>query len=221
MSADFNALFRITMGIIPFIKETVFLTFATFFLAMLLAILIACIVEYRVPVLYPLARVYSSFFRCTPLVAQLFFFYFGVMEFIPFMDNIPPSGALIITFGMNESAFMAETLRGALASVEKGQKEAALSVGMTNLEAMREIILPQALRIAIPSLSNSFIGIVKGTSIGFTIGVIEIMAQSKLLAAASFRIIESYFAVLMIYWIVIFILTRLQVILEKKMNTAY
>lgn len=209
------------VDILPYVKDTVVLTFATFILALILAVVIATIIQYRVPIIYQFTQVYSSFFRCTPLIAQLFFFYFAVAEIIPFLNGISPAQAMIITFGMNESAFMAETLRGALSSINKGQQEAALSLGMTELQAMQRIVLPQAIRVAIPGLSNSFVGIVKGTSIGFTIGVMEIMAQAKLLASASYRIMESYMAVLVIYWVLIFLLTRIQVLVEKKFNAAY
>ena len=132
-----------------------------------------------------------------------------------------PTVAIILVLGLNEAAFMAETIRGALSSVDKGQYEASLAVGMTESQAMRRIIIPQAIRVAIPSLGNAFIGMVKGTSLGFTIGVVELMAEAKLLATKNYRIMEAYMAALFIYWVLIVILSQLQKLIEKKLNKAY
>ena len=116
---------------------------------------------------------------------------------------------------MNEAAFMSETIRGALSSIDKGQREAGLSIGMTELKVMRRIVIPQAFRVALPGLSNSFISLIKGSSLGFTIGVIELMSEAKLISS---RIMEAYAAVLIVYWVVIALLTKGQKLLEQRIN---
>lgn len=213
--------FDIFVKLLPYIKNTVALAISIFLLSFVLACLITLVFVYDVPILGRFFKVYSSFFRSTPLVAQLFFFYFAITSNVPIMKDMSNTIALVVTMTLNESAFIAETLRGALSSVDKGQKEAALSLGMTEFQAMKRVIFPQAFRVAIPSLSNTFIAIVKGTSVGFTIGVIELMSQAKIMSAIAFRVMEGYLAVLLIYWVLIVILSRAQVVLEKKINKAY
>ena len=172
------------------------------------------------PVLNKVVAVYVSFFRSTPMLSQLFFFYFAITPFVSFLKEIEPITALIIVMSMNEAAFMSETIRGALSSIDKGQREAGLSIGMTELQVMRRIVVPQAFRVALPGLSNSFIGLIKGSSLGFTIGVIELMSEAKLLSAKNFRVMEAYIAVLIIYWAVIAILSKGQKLLEQRVNKS-
>lgn len=209
------------LELLPYVKVTLFLAILSFILAFVLSIFISIIVEYKVPVLYQIIRVYISFFRCTPIITQLFFFYFVVTLSISFLEETPPSFSLVIVLGMSNSAYMSETIRGAISSVDIGQREAALTIGMTEIQSMLNIVLPQALRVAIPGLSNSFIGIVKGTSIGYTIGVMELMSRSKLISGQYFRVTEAYLAVLIIYWVLIGILSLGQKYLEKRMSEAY
>lgn len=206
--------------ILPFIKVTLFIAAVSLVIALGLAIILALIVQYKIPVLDKLVALYVSFFRSTPMLSQLFFFYFAVTPFVSFLKDIEPITALIIVMSMNEAAFMSETIRGALSSVDKGQREAGLSIGMTELQVMRRIVIPQAFRVALPGLSNSFIGLIKGSSLGFTIGVIELMSEAKLISAKNFRVMEAYIAVLIVYWVVIAILTKCQKLLEKCVNKS-
>lgn len=118
-----------------------------------------------------LARMYISIFRGTPLIAQLFMIYYGLPQFGIELDPIP---AAMIGLSLNTAAYAAETLRAAIASIDKGQWEAAASIGMTPWQTMRRAILPQAARVALPPLSNSFISLVKDTSLAATIQVPEL-----------------------------------------------
>ncbi|MEG1415778.1 MAG: amino acid ABC transporter permease [Clostridium sp.] len=165
-----------------------------------------------------ISRVWISFFRGTPLIAQLFFFYFGVAQVIPSLRSMTPIVAAIITIGFNSSAYMAEGIRGALISVDKGQVEAYLSLGMNKWQGFRYIIYPQAIRVAIPSLFNSLSDIVKGSSLAFTIGVTEIMATAQMEGASNYRFLESYTAVILLYWIISIGLTYIQDILERRLS---
>lgn len=221
MDFRYDILIKQIPEILPFIKETIFIAIFSMLISLILSILISMIREYRIIVLSQICNLYVSFFRSTPLIFQLFLFFFGITQMIPFLRSIRPTTALIIVMGMNESAFMAETIRGAMSSIDKGQREAALSIGMTELQSMRRIVLPQAIRVALPGIANSFIGLIKGSSLGFTIGVIEIMGQAKLVAANSYRMTESYVAVLIIYWILITFLNKGQSLIEKRLNKGY
>ncbi len=121
-----------------------------------------------------LARFYISIFRGTPLIAQLFMIYYGLPQFGIELDPIP---AAMIGLSLNTAAYTSETLRAAISAIDKGQWEAAASIGMTPWQTLRRAILPQAARVALPPLSNSFISLVKDTSLAATIQVPELFRQ--------------------------------------------
>ncbi len=213
------------LNLVPLMMKYVVVTFEMSILSLviglILAVMIALIVHMKVKILYPIIKVWVSFFRGTPVIAQLFFLYFGVVQIFPSLKGMGAFTAVVIGLSFNASAYMAETLRGAISSVDKGQMEASLSVGMTYMQAMWRIVLPQAARVAIPPLSNSFIDIIKNSSLAFTLGVTEIMAVAQSEGASSYRFLESFTAVILLYWIIISFFGYIQKILEKKMNEAY
>ncbi|MBP2628580.1 MAG: patM2 [Firmicutes bacterium] len=190
-------------------------------LALILALIIVLINQAKLKGLSLLAKVYVSFFRGTPLIAQMFFLYFGVVQLIPALKGLDAFTAAVIALSLNASAYMSETLRGAILSVDKGQMEACLSVGMTQLQAMRRIVLPQATRVAIPGLSNNFVDIIKGSALSFTLGVTELMATAQMEGAASYRFLESFTDVIVMYWVITLTFGYLQQKLEFKLNQAY
>ncbi|MEU2029904.1 amino acid ABC transporter permease, partial [Micrococcus luteus] len=116
---------------------------------------------------------------------------------------------------------LAEIFRAALNSVDKGQVEACLSVGMTKTQALRRVVLPQATRNAIPASSNVFIGLIKETSLAFTLGIVELFAQGKILAASSLKFFETYLALALLYWVMIILVTLIQQVVEKRMEKPY
>ena len=134
------------------------------------------------------------------------------------MNGIPPIIFAIVALGLNQSAFDSETIRAAIQSVEKGQVEAAKSLGMNGLQIFFRVLLPQAVTVAIPSLGNSLIGLVKGTSLAFTCSVVEITAQGKILAGNSYRYFEVYCSLAIIYWVITIFIERLFTYIEKKMS---
>ena len=162
--------------------------------------------------------VYISFFRSTPYITQLFIFYYGLPQLIPSFRTMTASTAFVISVALNTSAFLTEIIRGGLLAVDKGQKEAALSVGMSKFQMMREIILPQALVSAFPALGNALVGTVKNTAVAFTVGVVEILSESKILAAQGFNYMEAYIAAGIVYWILILFLDAIQKQAEKHAN---
>ncbi|WP_442879425.1 amino acid ABC transporter permease [Clostridium sp.] len=200
-------------------------TFKMSLLALLLGIIvglvIALVVDAEVPVLKRLSKIYISFFRGTPLVAQLFFIYFGLIKIIPQLKELSAFNASVIVLGLNSSAYFAESLRGAISSVDKGQAEACYAFGMTYIQAMRRVILPQAIRVAIPAMTNTFADIIKGSSLAFTIGVTEIMATAQSEAAATYKYLEAFTCVVIIYWFINLLVVYVQNKLEKKLSEAY
>lgn len=204
-----------------YLKVTLFLSIGSAFFGLIIAIIISLCIDLKIKILAPLMRIYVSFFRGTPLLAQMFLLYFGFVQVIPSFKNISSFTAALIVLSLNSAAFMSETIRGAIASVDKGQMEACLSVGMTYTQAISRIILPQATRVAIPALFNSFINIVKSTSVAFTIGVTEMIAVAQLEAASSYRYLEAFIDIVIVYWILTSLLGKLQKKLELKLSESY
>jgi putative amino-acid transport system permease protein len=210
---------------IPMLSKYIYLTVSLAVVSMGLGLIIAFVLlavsTYKVRGLNGISKLYVSFFRGTPLLVQLFLLYYGLPQVVPVFRGVSAFNAAIIGLSMNGSAYMVEILRGAVSSVDKGQMEAALSTGMTHLQGMRRIVLPQAVRVAVPSLGNTFVDLLKSSSLAFTLGVAEILAQAQMSAAATYRFFENYMAVAMIYWGIVLLFNRIQRALEKKLNEAY
>jgi len=137
------------------------------------------------------------------------------------MVGLDAFSAAVIGLSLHFSAYMADSIRAAILGIDKSQMEAALSIGQSPLTAMRRIILPQAARIALPSLMNQFVDMIKSTSLAFTLGVAELMARAQMEASSSFRFFESFLAVALIYWAVVVLFTQLQIRMENRLNRAY
>ncbi|EKN6407764.1 cystine ABC transporter permease [Yersinia enterocolitica] len=162
-----------------------------------------------------LSRFYVSIFRGTPLIAQLFMIYYGLPQFGIELDPMP---AALIGLSLNTAAYTSETLRAAISSIEKGQWEAAASIGMTRWQTLYRVILPQAGRTALPPLGNSFIGLVKDTSLAATIQVTELFRQAQLVTSRTLEVFTMYLAASLIYWIMATLLSALQNRLEAHVN---
>ena len=162
-----------------------------------------------------LSRIYVSIFRGTPLIAQLFMIYYGLPQFGIELDPIP---AALIGLSLNTAAYTSETLRAAISSIEKGQWEAAASIGMTPWQTLRRVILPQAARTALPPLGNSFISLVKDTSLAATIQVPELFRQAQLITSRTFGVFTMYLAASLVYWVLATVLSALQNRLEARVN---
>lgn len=189
--------------------------------ALALAIALALARVLRVPGLDPLVHGFVSFFRGTPLLVQLFLFYYGLPQVVPAFTAMNGVTAAILGLTLHFAAYMAESLRGAILGVDRSQWEASAAIGQTRLQGLRRIILPQAARIAAPSLLNSFIDMIKSTSLAFTLGVTEMMGAAQREAAASFRYFEAFLLVALIYWAVVEALSFLQRRLERRMGRAF
>ena len=200
------------------LKTTLYLSIVSMIIGLLIGIAIAMIRVFNIPVLKQLAEVHVSFFRGTPLLVQLFLLYFGLPQIFPAMKSMTALTAAYIGLALNASAYIAEVFRAAIGAIDNGQMEACLSMGLTRSQGMFRIILPQAFRIAVPSLGNIFIDNVKGSSLAFTLGVTEILARAQMSAAASYRFFESYIVVAIVYWILISIFNYIQKIIEKRMS---
>ncbi|MDZ4309919.1 MAG: amino acid ABC transporter permease [Cypionkella sp.] len=212
------------LGLVPVILGYVPLTIGMALAAMVCALLLACLMAVervmRVPVLDQFVQLFISFFRGTPLLVQLFLFYYGLPQILPVLSGINGVMAAIIGLTLHFSAYMAESIRAAILGVERSQWEAAQAVGMTQAQSMRRIVLPQAARVAAPTLVNYFIDMIKSTSLAFTLGVTEMMGATQKEAAGSFLYFEAFLVVAMLYWAIVETLSFLQKQLEHHLNKA-
>ena len=194
---------------------TVFLSLGGMFFGLLIGFGLALMRLSAIKLLSWTARVYVSFFRGTPLLVQLFMIYYGLPQLGIELDPLP---AALIGFSLNMAAYACEILRAAIGSIDRGQWEAAASIGMTRGQAMRRAILPQAARTALPPLGNSFISLVKDTALAATIQVPELFRQAQLITARTFEIFTMYLAAALIYWVLASILAHFQSRLEARVN---
>lgn len=213
------------LGLVPVLLGYLPLTLQLASLGMVLALILACLFAVirvlKVPVLNLFTIVFISFFRGTPLLVQLFLFYYGLPQLFSALTVIDGITATIMGLTMHFSAYMAESIRAAIVGVDRSQTEAALSIGMTNGQLMRRIILPQATRVALPTLMNYFIDMIKATSLAFTLGVTELMGATQKEASGSFLYFEAFIVAAVMYWIVVELLSWLQGNLETRLNKAY
>ena len=198
------------------LNVTMELTMISLLCSLLLGTVVALANYYNIVILNTVCKIYTSIFRATPLLPQLFFFYFGLAYFSDYIKNMSPMMASAIILSLNMGAYMSENIRGALLAVDSGQIEAAMSLGMNRIQTMTRIVGVQAFQIALPSLFNNFIDLIKGSSIAFVVGVVDIMGRAKIEAANTFRFFEVYAAVMLIYWVLITILSYFQKKIEQR-----
>lgn len=220
-SFDLQYIIELMPILLKYLGVTMEMALWGFLFAIILALGLALVRVFKIPFIQHLASLYISFFRGTPLLVQLFLLYYGLPQFMPILIGLDAFTASIIGLSLHFSAYMAESIRAAILGIDKSQMEACLSLGMTRLQAMKRIILPQASRVATPSLMNYFIDMIKSTSLAFTLGVTEIMAKAQMEASSSFKFFESFLAVAVIYWVVVIFFTRIQHHLENHLNKAY
>ena len=201
--------------LIPGLSVTIPLTAISFTFAMIIAVAAAMAQFARVPVVTQLCRFYIWIFRGTPLLVQLFVVFYGLPKV---GVRIEPFPAAVIVFSLNEGAYCAETVRAALEAVPAGQLEAGLCTGLSYLQTMRRIVLPQAMRTAFPPLSNSLIAMVKDTSLAANITVVEMFRAAEQINARVYEPLALYIEVGMIYLLFSTALTWLQRVGERKLS---
>jgi len=187
-------------------------------LGLALGFVVALLRIARVPLASPLAAFYVSAMRGTPLLVQIFVIYYGLPGIGIELDPVP-AGVLALT--LNVAAYLSESLRGGIAGVERGQWDAGLSLGLGWWRCMRFVIAPQALRLSVPSLSNSLISLIKDTSLVSVITVTELMLATKDVIAQTFQPLPLYLMAAAIYWILSFAFERLQKRVEGRLAAAY
>ena len=204
-----------TKILLPGLTVTIPLTILAFSFAIIIGTAIALIRFANIKILKDLCRFYVWIIRGTPLLVQLYVVFYGFPK-IGIVWN--PFVCAVVVFALNEGAYCSETIRGSLQAIPIGQIEAGYCVGMSYLQIMFRIVLPQALRSAVPALMNSLIGMVKDTSLAANITVAEMFMTTQRIVARTYEPLVLYIEVAMVYLLFSTILTYVQQIVEKKLN---
>ncbi|KPU43295.1 L-cystine transport system permease protein TcyM [Oxobacter pfennigii] len=225
---DFNYMIKSVPEIIRYLPITLIISIVSMFFGLIIGLVTALIKIYKVPVLRRIASLYVSFTRGTPLLVQMYLAYYGIPKVLNYMhanyswnldvSNIPAIVFVYISFSLNVGAYLSETIRAAIQAIDKGQLEAAYSVGMSTYQAMKRIVLPQALLVALPNFGNTFIGLLKDTSLAFIIAVVEIMGGAKIVGARGLRFFEVYIDAALIYWLICLVVEKGVNSLEKRVR---
>ena len=197
------------------LKVTVPLTALSFALALVISIVVAVIQYADIKVLRQACRFYIWIIRGTPLLVQLYLVFYGLPSIGIVFEAFP---AAVLVFGINEGAYMAESVRAALEAIPKDQLEAGLCQGVGYLKIMRRIMIPQAARIAFPSLMNSLISMLKGTSLASCITVTEMFREAQVINGRVYESLALYTEVALIYLMICTVLTIAQKYIEKKLK---
>lgn len=223
---DFEFLAEAFPQVLASVPVTLLLVFISIPIGWVLGILTALVKNAKVPVLYQIATVFVSFMRSVPMVIILFVSYYSTPLIIQSyltsiglsadIGGVPAAAYAIAAFVLEQAAYSSEVFRSAILAVDKGQIEAAESVGMTKPVAYVRIVLPQAITSALPNLNGLFVGLVQGTSLAYFVGVYEVMATSTLLANASYAYIEAYLMATVIYEVLSFVFNRVFRVVETR-----
>ena len=197
------------------VATTIPLTLISFALALLIGTVAASLRASSVKPLAWLAWIYIWIFRGTPLLVQLFIIFYGLPSIGVTLDVW---NAAIITLSLNTGAYVAETFRAAVASIPRGQFEAAATLNFTRLQTLRHVVIPQAVRIALPTLGNDLIDLVKGTSLVSVISLVDLFQTGKQIASRTFEPMAMYTEVALIYLVIFTLLSIGQSYLEKRSN---
>ncbi|AXI38339.1 MAG: amino acid ABC transporter permease [Bacillaceae bacterium] len=204
---------------LPFLLKgayyTLLITVVSMFFGLIIGLIIAIARLKGNRILRGIARAYVSIIRGTPALVQIVIVYYGLVDY---GIELGPLTAAYIALSINIGAYVSEAFRGAIQSIPKGQTEAALATGMTERQAMRRIIIPQAIRYAIPPLGNTFVGMLKETSLVSVIAVTELMRSAQLLVAQYYVYMPFYAAIAAMYWIMSTFFTFLLNKIEKRLS---
>ncbi|MEI3413215.1 MAG: amino acid ABC transporter permease [Blautia sp.] len=225
---DVSLVFTSIPELLKKLPITLELALSAMLLGLALGLAMAIIKMKKIKILTQITNLLISLLRGTPVIVQLYVAFFGIPMFFQAINQkfgtdlavakIPGFAYAMVALGLNQAGFMAEIIRSALQSVDNGQIEAAHALGMTYAQALRRIILPEAIEVALPTLGNSLISIIKGTSLAFTCAVVEITAQGQIIGGKTYRFFEVYVSLAIIYWVITLIIEQLIRVIENKIR---
>lgn len=210
--------------LLPYIKVTFMVVGLSVLFGTLLGFILAVAKIRKGKIAKKIADIYTTALRCTPSIVLLFLIYYGIPAvtkgFGIDLDDVDKAVFIVIAFSLMFAAAMCEVIRTAYEAVDKGQFEAAISVGLSDIQAYITIILPQAFVVALPNIGNSLLALIKEGALAYTIGLIDIMGKANLIIAANMNAhsLEIYIALSIIYWVVSIIIEQLFLRIEKVLS---
>lgn len=213
MSQEFNFPFFVQTFFVALsgVPTALLITVVSLFIALPLGFLMALTRINKIPLLNPFTQVYVSFVRGTPVIVQIFIIYNSVPLFLASLFkkfnietnvyDVHPIWYAFIVFSLNTTAILIEVFRSAISTVSKGQLEAAQSVGLTNFQAFRRIIIPQTLVVALPNICTATVNLIKATSLGYAMSLHEITLKAKVAANRGYNYLEAYLDIFLVYLI--------------------
>ena len=228
---DIEYLWTALPVLLPYLWVTIYIAALAIVVGTFFGLLLAMAKLSKSKILRALGNGYTTIIRCTPSIVLLFLVYYGVPAFFENVLNIDIQSLhtgvfVVITFALQFASMMSEIIRSSYESIDKGQFEAAVSVGLTPFQAYRRIIFPQALVVALPNIGNGLIAVLQEGSLAYTIGFIDIVGKANLIIANNYgtHTLEIFLALAIIYWILSFVIDRFFAFLEKvfsKGQTSY
>jgi len=228
MKLDLSFIWTALIQLLSAIPTTLVITAVSVTIGFIIGLITALLRIYRIPILSQIAVGYVTFIRGTPMLTHLLLIYFGLPMLLDALSaqfgwsfkssSIPMIGFAFISFSITAGAYMAEVIRSGLLAVNRGQLEAAYSVGMTTPQALRRIVFPQALAVSLPNLSNSVIGMLHGSTLVFTVSVVDINAKAQIVASTNWKFFEAYLAAAVIFWGLTLLIERVTAVIEKRIN---
>lgn len=222
LTFDFSYFIRTILQLILFIPFTLWLTFCSLVLGSLLGTFLTVGKLSKHRAVRKISFGYTTVIRSTPTIVLLFLIYYGLpilfQLFKQDINRIPTSAFVIITFTLYTGSYLSELFRSSYLAVNGGQFEAAVSVGLSSFQAIRRIILPQALLIALPNLGNTVITTMKEMSLAFTIGTLDLLGQANIILANEYSVhtLEVYTAAAVLYWLLCFSFEKFSGTVERR-----
>lgn len=228
---DIKVLLESIIDISVAVPKTLVLAIVILLLSLVVGTVIALIQQSKVPVFSQIIKVLQSFLRGTPNVVLLLLMYYALPEILSFFagllgiefdpNNLNPVITVIVTFTISYSVFQSEIIRGSILSIDKGQIEAAQSLGFSSWQTFRRVIVPQALVEAFPDIINSLMVIIKALSLAYLITVVDILGQAKMVGALTYRYLEAFIGAALIYWVIGMALTYVSNRFEFKLRRGF
>ena len=221
MNFSWQYFFELFLKLPAYIPVTIFIAMASMLLAILVGALMTWFQLSNQKTLRYFANVYISLFRGMPTLVQLFLIFYGLHQLFPAFQGMTAITSAVVGLGLKQSAYLAEIFRAAVNSVDKGQIEAGQALNILGWKIFLHVILPKATLNALPATGNTFVSLLKETSLVFTLGIIELFAHAKMIAEGSLRYFETYLAIGLLYWLMIVIYTWIQHLFERDLTAPY
>ena len=222
---DINLVFQNIPKLLAYLPQTLEITFISLIIGLLLGLVLALVKIRQIPILKRIVAVFVSFTRGTPILVQLYISFYGIPIILQYanyywhtnlnINGVPGLLFVLVTFSLNEAAYNSENIRGALQSVDKGEIEAATALGETSGQILRRVIIPESLVVALPTLGDSLIGLMRNTSLAFVASVVEMAARGQIIAGNNYRYVEVYLALAIIYWVLTIITEQIIRLVER------